>query len=70
MKLNCKLYRLQQQVPFVQTQREPLKCRKDLTLPDTVSSDNVFLVPGTHTVPVPTIYDLIYNTTGKMDRKS
>lgn len=68
MKLNCKLYWLQQQVPFVQTQREPLNCQKDLTLPDTVASDNVFLVPAPHTVSTLTIYDLIYNITGKMAR--
>lgn len=36
MKLNCKLYWLQQQVPFEQIQREPLNCQKDLTLPDMV----------------------------------
>lgn len=35
MKLNCKLYWLQQQVPFGQTQRGLLNCQKDLPLPDT-----------------------------------
>lgn len=69
MKLNCKLYWLQQQVPFVQTQGEPLSCQKNLTLPDTVASDNIFLVPAPHIVPVPTIDDLTYNIAGKMVRK-
>lgn len=43
MKLNCKLYWLQQQVPFGQTQRGPLNCQKDLTLPDTEALDNSLL---------------------------
>lgn len=70
MKLNCKLCWLQQQVPFVQTPREPLNCQKDLTLPDTVASDNIFMVPAPHIVPAPTIYDFIYNITGKMAKRS
>lgn len=48
MKLNCKLYWPQQQVPFGQTQRGPLNCQKDLTLPDTaalVDSFSPILLP-------------------------
>lgn len=70
MKLNCKLYWLQQQVPFVQTQREPLKCQKDLTLPHALASDNIFLVPTPHLVPGTKIYDLVHNITGKISNKS
>jgi len=47
-----------------------LNCQKDLTLPDTVVSDIIFLVPAPHIVPAPTIHGLIYNITGKIARKS
>lgn len=68
MKLNCKLYWLQQQVPFVQTQREPLNCQKDLTLPNMLASDNI-LVPAPQIILSPTIHNLIFNITGKMSEK-
>lgn len=54
----------------MQTQREPLNCQKDLTLPHTLASDNIFLVPAPRLVPGTKIYDLIHNITANCQERA